>query len=436
MLLFRPSPLNQMTTSKFLFLTLLFILIVPASAEETWEPPYVGSDPEVLYLPDAHAVYWRYGWKRKPGDSVGLKIEGQFPEARYFSYNAYNDGDKMSVGSFADFELIPNDGAVNPFAGAVDAGDSTYTIYILPEGAEGDSGNTLHFPDSLTNVSVILRHYLSEGDRLGGAPMPTVSLFDLETQVTETAPPSVPVPKLTREEVKQYLLPLFKDMAEKFEANPEEVIKSLHHRVDGDSLKINELVCKQVVANAFNFYRKGEVIQSYNFQTEGTYPNKDNLYLVLPVIRESDEVLLVQFQAPPFPKSPQEYPTSGLRYFSLSQGDEITHNFATMIDKDMNVSDDGIIRFLIGDESDALKATAEKIGANFMPWKVHQKMLLVYRHMLPGNGFTNGIDQVPSVDKQKSPEGQEGSAFIGKFAPTGKLISSDEAAALTGFPAF
>lgn len=419
---------------------ILLLILVSTSlsclSQETWEPPYVGSDPEVLYLPDAHAVYWRYGWKRKPGEKVGLKIEGQFPDARYFSYNVYNDDNKMSLGSFSDHKLIPDDGSTNTFTGNPESQGGSYTIYIVPEGTTAAGKNVLHFPDSLTNVCAFLRHYLAKGDINGGVPMPKLSLYNTETRTTDEAPKSVPIPKLTREEIENYLLPLFKDMAKKFEANPEAVIEALHHRKSQDSLKVNELVCRQVVSNAFTYFTEGEKIQSYNFHTEGTYPNKDNLYLVLPVIRNANEVLAVQFKAPRYPETPADYPTSELRYFSLSQGDEITHNFATTIDREMKVSEDGMIRFLIGDDSEALRTTAEKLGVNFQPWKVHQKMLLVYRHMLPSPDFKNGINHVPVVDKSAPHAGQEGAAFIGDYAPVGKLIPAADADTLESFPKF
>jgi hypothetical protein len=72
--------------------------VTVAQPGETWEPAYVGSDSTVLFLPDAYAVYWKYSWKPEPGK--GFVIRGKFPEARYFSYNVYDDAKKATLGSY------------------------------------------------------------------------------------------------------------------------------------------------------------------------------------------------------------------------------------------------------------------------------------------------------------------------------------------------
>lgn len=120
------------------------------AADETWQPPYVGSDPAVLYLPDANAVYWRYGWTRKSGDKNGIVITGKMPDVRYFSYNVYNDSTKDSVGSITDFEIIPDEGGENPFSAGQAVSGETYTVHVLPEGSAVAAKNVLYFPDSIT----------------------------------------------------------------------------------------------------------------------------------------------------------------------------------------------------------------------------------------------------------------------------------------------
>jgi len=401
--------------------------------ESVWEPPYVGSDPTVLYLPDAKAVYWRYGWERKPGDTGGVVISGTFPDARYFSYNVYDDTTKSSLGSFADQELTPADGGSNPFKGGENT-QSNYTIHVVPEGTKVDAENVLYFPDSLTKVSVFLRHYVPNGDIYGGVPMPEIANFDASTGEQSAAATSTAIPKLSRAEVKRYLIPMMKNLVNKFEDNPREVLSQIHHRDKNETLKINELVARQVCSKAFDRFHEGELIQSFRLATAGTYPNKDNLYLVLPVVRETDEVLLVSFKAPSYPKSPAEYPDAPLRYFSLSQGDDISYGFGTVIDKDMTVHEDGNIYFLIGDEEAALKEKAQQLGANFMPWKAKEKMLLIYRHMLPKDDYEHGINQVAIFSHEKPEQGQEGSAFIGDYSPIGKLISKQDALSLKELP--
>ena len=404
-------------------------------AQTTWEPPYIGSDTALLYLPDANATYWRYGIERSAGDAVGFVVRGLYPDARYFSYNVYDDSLKQSVGSITDYEIVADEGSVNPFTGVGGTG-GTYTLYIVPEGSVVNAPNVITFPSSLENVSVFLRHYLPEGGIEGGVGVPEIALFDAAANQLLTTPPSNAVPSLSKQEAKRYLLPMFEKMAEQFKANPDAMIAQFEARDRSKPLDIKALVAKQVVSGTFSHVRPGEVLDSYNFQTDGTYPNKDNLYLVMPVIRTGDEALLVKFRAPEFARTPDQYPNAPVRYFSIGQGDDVTYNFITATDRDMIIGPDGMIRLIISDDNAAMRAKAESLGANFMPWRVGEKMLLVYRHMLPRADFAYGIDKVPAFDKTRPAPEQAGHVSIGDYAPTGLLVDEGAVLAADSFPQF
>ena len=407
----------------------------PAATSSTWEPPYVGSDPKVLYLPDGHAVYWRYGWKRQLGDTSGVVINARFPDARYFSYNIYNDDTKSSLGSFTDVNIKANDADSNPFTGSKAAGGS-YKIYIVPEGANVEGGNVLRFPDSVTNISFALRHYLPTGDIFGGVPLPEIKRYDGATGAISEAPPSSPVPKISKQTAQLYLKPMLKKIATEFEQDPDKVLAALHHRDTSKPLNIEELICRQVSAPAFTRFRPGETNQFYRANPAGTYPNNDNFYLASAAVRKSNETLLIKFRAPDYPKSPSEYASASLRYFSISQGDENTYNYATTYDREMQVAADGLTYFIIGDDTPDLRAKAKALGANFQPWLVPDKAIMIYRHMLPAKSFTKGIDKVPVTDKTKPLKGQEASAFIGDYAPTAKFVPTADLLAAPSIPAF
>ncbi len=406
---------------------------------QTWEDAYVGSDTTVLYLPDANAVYWRYGWKRAPGERTGIAIRGRYPDARYFSFNVYDDDVKQSVGSITDVDIIPEAGAANPFlgkGGTVGAEGGLYTLYIMPDTMKVDAPNVLYFPDSLTSLSVFLRHYLAEGGILGGAPLPTVSAVDMNTNTVTPADSSNPIPKLSKQEIERYLLPLAQKLKAQYQADPEGTVAAMREKFGSGSVALNSVVARQVVAKTFDDFEAGQILQSYNYQTDGTYPNKDNLYLVIPTIRAPRQSLVVRFRAPRYSAMPEGYAAADVRYFSVSQGDDATYNFATLADRDMRVGTDGIIEIVIGDDVPALRAKADELGVNFMPWLVGEKMLLVYRHMLPRADFANGIDKVPAFDRTLPKKGQEGGAHIGDYAPVGVLIDTGALLSMPRLPDF
>lgn len=141
-----------------------------AQAITTWEPPFVGSSKDVLYLPDANAVYWRYGWERDSLSQDGFVIKGRFPIARYFSYNLYNDNTKSSIASLADYLIKPDDNSGN------------YTIHVVPEGTVINAKNTILFPRTLSNVSIILRHYLPKGNIYGNTSMHKIEIYEAKSQ--------------------------------------------------------------------------------------------------------------------------------------------------------------------------------------------------------------------------------------------------------------
>ncbi|WP_411846541.1 hypothetical protein AAFN60_02715 [Roseibacillus persicicus] len=419
-----------------LFASTLILFESVHASEHLWQDPYVGSEPGVLYLPDSNAVYWRYGWSREAGDQKGIRITGQFPSTRYFSYNIYNDQTKTSLGAIADFELVADDEATNPFKAGVKTEGQSYTLTVLPKGTPTKDKNVLYFPDDLTEVSIFLRHYVPEEGIEGGVALPSISVLDPSQTEPIEAAPSNEIPALSKAEAQKYLIPLFKKWALSFEENPEAVLAQLHKRDRTQPLNLKEIIAKQVVSKAFTHFRPGKTVESFNFQTSGTYPNRDNAYLTMPVVRNEGEVLAVKFLAPKGASQPSDFGGAEVRYFSLCQGDEETYTHGTVMDTEMEVSENGYIYFLIGDNEEAVMSKAKEWGVNFMPWEAGDQALFVFRHMLPSKTFENGFNRVPVFTYDLSAEEQSASKTIGNFAPRGKLLSKDELLKAEQFPAF
>lgn len=410
-------------TNTILAIISLLCLLSSLAMASTWQAPYVGSDPSVLYLPDTNAVYWRYGWAHQAGDAKGIVIKGTMPNVRYFSYNVYNENTKNTTGSLTDYQIIPDDNKDNPFKAGKDVGNETYTVYIVPKGTKVNAKNVLYFADDLTKVSVFLRHYVPVGDLQGAVSLPTIELYDGKAKSTGPAPSSSDIPKLSRIEFKKYVLPMLEKMGDEFKKDPVGTLEHIHIKNTGETLNIKQLVATQVVSNTFNYYQQGKVAESYNFHASGTYPNNDNHYLVMPVVRSNDEVLIYKFIAPKKINGPQDYPTAPVRYYSLSQGDAATYTHGkTLIDTDFVQNKDGYVYVLIGNESPQIRAKATQLGANFMPWEAGKRMLLVYRHMLPRADFKNGTDKVVLFDTNKPAKNQAASLYISDYAPRGLLV--------------
>ncbi len=156
--------------------------------------------PETLNVafPDSAATYWTTPFYAESG--LEIKVEGTYPDARYMSFNVYDEAggsfETNGVSSgIADFEIAPNAGSVNPFqtqgepggsftvtlSGAAKPGDAN-TLPLAPEGEAGGSTAPLGF--------LLYRVYLPTG---GNATVQLPKLTLVKDGVTTTLP-RCPVP--------------------------------------------------------------------------------------------------------------------------------------------------------------------------------------------------------------------------------------------------
>lgn len=78
-----------------------------------WGGPYNIDNPAANFAyPDTGATYWSAKYTL-PKDAT-LKLNGEYPYARYMSFNSYRDN-ATSAFALADSQIKPNSGAINPF---------------------------------------------------------------------------------------------------------------------------------------------------------------------------------------------------------------------------------------------------------------------------------------------------------------------------------
>lgn len=94
------------------------------------------------------------------------------------------------------------------------------------------------------------------------------------------------------------------------------------------------------------------------------------------------------------------------------------------------------IYIVVGDDVKSIKEKAKAMGINYMPWLVKDKMLLIYKNMLPNVNYKNGVNAVVKFDRTKSEDSQRGDVFIGEYAPIGKLLPANSFVKLKNIPQF
>lgn len=367
--------------------------------------PFLGKDPKTLALPDYQSNYFAYGFDWKKDPTLGLRITGDFGYARYMSYNIYPELGGNSLYARMDVEIDAQTGNVNPFKPGEDpnALNRQYTVNVFCPGYA--SGPTNSLPNKLTfgseqvktAVVVILRYYLptDSDSALAGVLIPTIQAFDTVTSLPLQLPENLVPTRMPKPIYQEQMAPIF----------------------------------LTVVDNTLRFY---------HVSGSGEFNNNDNLYLMCAVNKQSDEVLLLKFQAPVYGTSNNQYPKAEVRYWSLNEGNVDTSTPWGTPDYEFKPAKDGLTYVAIGAER--IRDWAKKGGYNFMPWKAAPgKAVVLYRNLVTNSDFDDSIDKVPvleglhegSISTREKTYALDAKLYIKSYAPTG--IKTTEAAFMKNY---
>ncbi len=149
----------------------------------------------VAVLSRPFRLLWEYTYSTESSPNLGLKIEGEFPDSRFLSYNVYDDDEQSSncekPYSIMDVDIVPDEGSSNPFLGST-SDNKKYTVYVLPVDAPSSitagKKNIIWYDSDVKKVCTILRYYIPEGGIEGGIKMPMISGINLKDGSLVPAP--------------------------------------------------------------------------------------------------------------------------------------------------------------------------------------------------------------------------------------------------------
>jgi hypothetical protein len=346
---------------------------------------------------DPNAVYWGGTYAALPGTRI--RIEGQFPHARYTSWNLY-DAAAEPIDALADVQLSPDPGSSNPFLlGALrTVAKRNYTAFIEvgPRPAQ-PAANTLYTGDS-RGGTFLLRVYVPDrgSDAKGGVPLPKVTLepaggtggaLGLDACRELQAPYAQPLNDLIAG------APGLPDPTDDGNGFPGR---------NPPRWRLFENLCGSAVDVMLD-NEDGEKFHPGARERCGDGPgflsNRDIAYIFTGTSRGFGELLVLRGRAPTFaptrsgrrtmPARPQ------LRYWSFCQYEPASQRvIACRSDDRVRVGPHGFYRIVVSTPHARPRNARASCGVTWLPWGPQTQGLLIYRHMLPRRSFRRAIQHV------------------------------------------
>ncbi|WP_164560180.1 hypothetical protein [Streptomyces sp. SID14478] len=358
--------------------------------------------------PETAARYWIMRFKKQAG--LTIRVNGQYPEARYSSLNVYDSTsssfttDGVSSG-LVDHRIDPDPGSTNPWRQKAAPGGH-FTVRVIDASAAGKR-NTLPLAPAgtaeLTDGSLIFRTYL------------------------DSAP--VQLPDVTFEkDGRNVAVPLCSDaQAPQTAERPAPATDRVRAMETGSARPAGTSGAAPVV----EFSRKSGA---------GQYPNADAAYLSARFTPPpAGQVLVVRGKAPVALRGghPQPWPTrrADVRFWSLCDN-VVTPPGPVVVnplpgggvdtgcrnDEQIEVAQGGTYTFVVGTE--AQRAAVDRIpGATFVPVSAaHPNLthLLVLRQLIAAEHFRGAIQNVP-LDSQPA----DAQRLMGSYYPQASYCSLD-----------
>jgi hypothetical protein len=340
---------------------------------------------------DTNAVYWGGTYAALPGTRI--RIEGDYPHARYFSWNLY-DSAARPTDALADFELQP------------DPGGGRYTAFIeVGARPAAPAPNTLHTGDS-RGGTFLYRVYVPDRrqDAKGGVPLPTVSF---ERAGGAGGAPGIPA---CNELQAPYAWQL-NDLIAGAPALPDPT-------ADGQGYpgrnpprwRLFENFC----ASAVDIMLDNEDGEQFHPDARercgdgpGFFSNRDIAYVFTGTSRGFGEVLVLRARAPR---------RRALRYWSFCQYEPATQRvISCRRDRQVKVGRRRFYKIVVSTAQSRPRNARRACGVTWMPWGPQTQGLLIYRHMLPRRSFRQAIQNVEEPGEERR--------VMGRFYPRGRYYA-------------
>jgi len=402
---------RKIMTAVFILVLLIFC-IGPAHAAVVQNPwggspwtAFPGNIPLIPSFPDTYSRYDTFVFKQNTGDFDYLKITGEFPHSRYFSFNLTDFIRGNAISAIADIEIEADPGHTNPFDPALsrDATNRSYTLYLVKEGVAPPMGaiNVLKLPTDVETLGLFTRVFRPDCgyNSLGGVALPRI-----EALKTDGSPAEIP----------------------EFGQDAQALLQMISRFILNEQLLEDYKVARRFAGDLVTFY-----------QAPGTnrFPNAHIQYLTSYLPEDYiNKVAVITLTPPTSEDTYRGGPFVGnkdVRYWSVCMcglGETRTSN--CLADDQIRKNPDGTTTIIVAPLY--LQGAIEAKGFNFLRWGALHKPIMLYRQMLVRDDFEGRIkDNVIPIDRVIAPENQNQSYFdahaaqnfMGQYAPTGRVYT-------------
>lgn len=393
-----------------------------------WNGPYVKENPEANFLyPDTGAAYWTGEYALPQGAT--LEVKGDFPYARYISYNSYRrDGSPADV--ITDYNIVADEGAVNPFingnprqgqprgyqievaAGSTPEERAENTLYDNAEGGKTVLMYRVYVPDEGTDI-------------LGGMDLPEIVVTTADG-VTHTGDDAC---EQIQAEQKLVQVPLV----------PEEIYAQARENNPARVPPIWQAVYNPqwAIECAFYYHCDTDPIRQVVW-----FANLDNQYIASHVDRSVEPLVVVRGKLPEVPNTlhgNEYFDTSDaqLRYWSICQNEYYSQRVeACLFDEQITINPDGKFTIVTSRPEDRPENAVEECGVGFLPWPEKgdgfsivegrednpDDALLLVRNMQPMNEFEQAVQYTQTPGDEED--------VLGEYLPSIEYYTTEEFEAL------
>ena len=386
-----------------------------------WEVVSDADATNVLY-PDEAAMYWLAVIPNIPG--ARLRVSGQYPDARYFSFNAY-DPILRPVDAIADFQIAPDVAGHNPYAKPGVAYGANYQVVVdfglkpdnpaantIYSGAISTGSNTIQNP-LLTILAY--RIYVPADGLRGDVRLPQLSIETADGSRTLGTLPNCDAPLLPN--IGGTLPPLGLNTLLATSSYPE-VLSAVPYPIakypaqtrvfyglpDSYIGIVNNLLPTPLPLQASQLPLTGG---------GGFLSNQYNAYTTTAFSHDHGNLFLIRARAPSYrTENGVAFGAEQTRYWSVCQNEFATQRYvACARDEQGPIDAQGFFTIAVSDANARPSNADAAHQIAWLPWGAYPDGLLIYRQLLAADGFAQAIRNVP--------QGSDPAALMGDYLPQG-----------------